>query len=311
MIKIVSVAMMLTGATVMVYTTYLCHSFIRVSKRERYKTQPWNRWVEYLALSLLYLFVVGFGVGLIDTTARDVEPIYSFVVVIFFLGSFFILLIVKALIYMSFRVRDKTMELMRTFVNAIDMKDAYTKGHSEHVYNIVGLFYDALPEEMQAKINKSKLQDASILHDCGKLSIKDEVLNKVGELSAEDWIRIKRHSLDGKKMLDDTCFNEISSWVLYHHERIDGEGYHGLKGNEIPVEARIIAIADTYSALSTDRIYREHMSHDEAIRVMREVAGKQLDAELLAEFEKIDAVSLIELLPTIRRETNRFLKAKL
>lgn len=136
-----------------------------------------------------------------------------------------------------------------------------------------------------------------MLHDCGEISIKDEILNKAGPLAAEDWASIKTHPLVGQKMLDDTCFREISSWVLYHHERMDGKGYYGLPGPDIPVEARLIAIADTYSALSTNRVYRRRLSHGDAVKIMRQVAGTQLDAGLLECFLKIDPPALAELLP--------------
>lgn len=224
------------------------------------------------------------------------EPIFTFVVVIFFFGSFFIFSAVKSQIAMAARLRGKTLEVMRTFVNAIDMKDSYTKGHSEHIYKIVGLLHDKLPEELRQRINKPKLQDAAMLHDCGKISVKDEILNKVGPLTPEDWASIKTHPLVGQKMLDDTCFREISSWVLYHHERMDGKGYYGLPGADIPIEARMIAIADTYSALSTNRVYRRRLLHEDAVNIMRQAAGTQLDAELLECFLKIDPLALAKLL---------------
>jgi len=193
----------------------------------------------------------------------------------------------SAQINMTVLLRAKNMEIMKTFVNAIDLKDSYTKGHSEHVYDLVNLICEHLPDTYLKRLNRAKLLDAAMLHDCGKISIKDEILNKRGRITQDDWEAIKSHAVTGKKMLDDTCFSDISDWVLYHHERIDGKGYYGLSGNEIPLESRIIAIADTYSALSTNRIYRKHYSHEQAVEIMALSTGSQLDIELMGCFMRI------------------------
>jgi len=193
-------------------------------------------------------------------------------------------------------MRNKNDELINTFVNAVDMKDTYTRGHSEHVYAVTNLFYNALRDDYKKKISRPKLLDAARLHDCGKISIRDDVLNKPGELSAEDWEIIKTHPGNGKRILDDTYLREISDWVLYHHERVDGKGYYGLSGNDIPIESRMIAIADTYSALTTNRIYRSGIRHDRVIDIMLEASGTQLDDKLMQQFLLINPWRLEALL---------------
>lgn len=275
------------GLTVMLFATYRFHKLIKHTREVTYQTQKGNSRAEVLSLCLMYVFVAAFSGGIGITLISPSGPMHTFVLGLFFLAAVFIHSTINSQISMTMLLREKNMEIMKTFVNAIDLKDSYTKGHSEHVYDLVAIIYDHLTEAYQARLNKSKLLDAAMLHDCGKISIKDDILNKRGRLTKEDWEAIKGHAIMGKRMLDDTCFSDISDWVLYHHERIDGKGYYGLSGNEIPLESRIIAIADTYSALSTDRIYRKRYSHEQALEIMALCTGSQLDIELMGFFMRI------------------------
>ena len=291
-IRILSFIAMLCGAGIMVSTTMRYRKLLKYNAEEAYDSHR-TSWVSpVIPLTMMYIFIFGFFVGMADNLMRQVEPIYLFVSFIFFLGAVFINASVVTQTDMATMLRNKSMEVMRTFVNAIDMKDSYTKGHSQHVYQIVDLFYEALPEQMQHKIKKPKLLDAALLHDIGKLNIEDTILNKRGTLTEAEWEVIRMHPLNGKKMMDCTCFVEISDWVLFHHERIDGNGYYKIAKEDIPLESRIIAIADTYSALCTDRVYRDKCSHQDALVVMRDVAGTQLDAELLQVFFTISQRAL-------------------
>lgn len=270
---------------------------IAYNRQSTYESQT-NKWLsERVALLFLYLFFAGFIVGAVDTVVRGVEPMYFFITVIFLLGAIFVFASIYAQEQLILRLREKTMETMKAFVNAIDMKDSYTKGHSQHVYEIIDLFYDRLDSVTQGKISKPKLIDAAMLHDIGKISISDKILNKNGALSDEEWLIIKTHPSNGQKMLAETCYSEIGDWVLYHHERIDGKGYYGLPGDDIPLESRMIAIADTYSALRTDRSYRLKKSHDEAIEIILDASGTQFDEGLVRTFLTIDRESLLPLQP--------------
>ena len=287
MVRAISLALIICGCIIMVYATFRYHGLLRYSRETTYKTLKSSGRTEWFSLGMLYVFIATFFVGFANALERELQPLYVYVTVVLFLSSFFIYHSVRTQIGMTARLHDKTMEIMRTFVNAIEMKDAYTKGHSEHVYRVVALLYDTLDAELQQRINKRKLLDAALLHDCGKISVEDAVLNKPGKLTQEDMASIKTHPLTGKKMLDDTCYCDISDWVLYHHERMDGKGYFGLRGEDIPMEARMIAVADTYSALSTDRVYRPRMSYEETVVIMREAAGTQLDPMLVDCFMRI------------------------
>lgn len=92
-------------------------------------------------------------------------------------------------------------------------------------------------------------------------------------------------------------FDEIADWIMYHHERMDGKGYYGVKGEDIPLAARIIAVADTYSAITMRRSYKEPRTHEDAVRIIREVAGTQLDAELVEIFLTIPREELERCIP--------------
>ncbi|MDL2219232.1 HD domain-containing protein [Ruminococcaceae bacterium OttesenSCG-928-O06] len=287
---------MLVGAVIMVVTIKRYHGLVKYIVEETYEKQHNGHAADKAALVLLYLFFLGFLVGIADTLIRGVEPMYFFITIIFLLGALFVHFSVRTQMAMAKRLREKTLETMKAFVNAIEMKDAYTKGHSEHVFSLVDLLYESLDAQTRSNINKSKLLDAAMLHDIGKISIKDEILNKKGKLDDSEWEVIKTHPQNGKKMLEDSCYREIGDWVLYHHERADGLGYYELEPNKIPIEAKLIAIADTYSALCTDRVYRKGMPHEQATEIMREVAGTQLDSDLVAHFLSIDEALLSNIL---------------
>ncbi len=280
----------------MVYATYLYARLLKRNRQETYTSKNANRVLEYASLILQIMFIFGYAAVFVYSLAVDPPLTLLVIAGIFFFGAVFVLISVKAQSSITGQLHDKTMEVMRTFVNAIDMKDTYTKGHSQHVYRVTELFYEVLPENIKSGINRSMLLDAALLHDIGKLSIKDEVLNKPGPLDEEDWATMKTHPENGKKILDDTSFSGISEWVLYHHERMDGRGYLKLQGDQIPIESRIIAIADTYSALCTDRIYRPRKQHEKAIEIMLNATVDQLDAALVGYFTNISKKSLEKLL---------------
>ena len=294
--KYVSLALMVIGALVMMVAIKKYYEMVMTAREEEYPSQTSSARVGVFSLILMFIFLGGFVVGLVDVITRNVEPIYLFVTLIFFLGAIFIYSTINAEHIMLIQLREKTMEIMKTFVNSIEMKDEYTRGHSQHVYYITAVFYDHLKAEDKDRTNRTRLLDAALLHDIGKISISDEILKNPEKITGgEDSEQIKKHPLNGKKILDDTCFSVISDWVLYHHERMDGKGYYNLPGEKIPFESRIIAIADTYSALRTDRVYREKKTHKEVIKIMQGEAGRQFDTDLLECFCKIDSEELSNL----------------
>jgi HD-GYP domain-containing protein (c-di-GMP phosphodiesterase class II) len=190
----------------------------------------------------------------------------------------------------------KNDEIVHTLVNAIEAKDEYTRGHSVHVENICKLIYEYLPADMKSGVNLSSLTTAAILHDIGKIGIHDSILNKPDKLTEEEFSIIKQHPKIGKQIFEKTSYESVAEILYCHHERVDGKGYYGITAEDIPAEAKIIAIADTYSALCTSRVYRTARSHDEAVKIIKDAAGTQLDADLADIFSAIPESKLTSLI---------------
>lgn len=186
-------------------------------------------------------------------------------------------------------------QTMHSLVRALEEKDSYTAGHSERV-----AFYStelakglSLSREEVDAVNK-----AAYLHDIGKIGMPDKVLHKKEKLTEEDFAYIKRHQTDGAKILEGLPFCEkIIPYILHHHERYDGKGYpHGLSGDMIPQGAQIIAIADSFDAMTTGRGYNSPLMLNEAIAELKKSSGVQINPvytqrfiELLEE-KKINAL---------------------
>lgn len=135
-----------------------------------------------------------------------------------------------------------------------------------------------------------ELKTIGLLHDIGKIAIEENILNKSEELTEDEWQEIKRHSEIGYRILNTVNdMLEISEYVLYHHERWDGKGYpKGLKGEEIPLQSRIITIIDAYDAMTSQRSYRSALPEENAIEELKINAGTQFDPNLVRIFiEKV------------------------
>lgn len=194
------------------------------------------------------------------------------------------------LISHSFRlyadIRQSYLTTVKTVAAAIEANDPYTKGHSERVSELTLALGKELgfPErELQ------KLQYVALLHDVGKIGISESILNKPGTLTEEEYEEIKRHSAIGAEILEKIQFlSNKSEIILYHHEKYDGSGYPaGLKGTEIPVEARILSIADAYNAMTTSRPYRNAMTPAAAVEELTRCSGIQFDPELVKTFKAV------------------------
>jgi diguanylate cyclase (GGDEF)-like protein/putative nucleotidyltransferase with HDIG domain len=167
----------------------------------------------------------------------------------------------------------------------LDLRDVATARHSE----TVGRYAEQIARELGFEVARvERIRAAGILHDIGKLGIADAVLHKPGALDPQEWLEIKRHPEIGSRILEHANLRDIGDWVLAHHERMDGRGYpHGVPAEQIPVEARILAVADAYEAMTSDRPYRRALPLEEARAELRRGAGTQFDAEIVAVFERI------------------------
>ncbi len=167
------------------------------------------------------------------------------------------------------------------FAKTIDAKDSYTNGHS---YRVAVYAREIARRTGMSEYEQERIYYMGLLHDIGKIGIPDNILTKPGKLTKEEFDIIKTHtSIGGDILADFTAIEEVSNGARYHHERFDGTGYcEGKKGEEIPVVARIIGVADTYDAMSSDRCYRKALSTDVIISELKKAAGTQLDPDYVA-----------------------------
>jgi len=174
-------------------------------------------------------------------------------------------------------------DLLRLIMDTLYERSSREEKHSERVSKYCGEMGKALKMPLY-KVNE--LTALGLLHDIGKIAIKDNVLNKPGKLNDEEWLEIKKHSETGYRILSQSPgMLHASRYVLAHHERWDGKGYpQGLKSYEIPTQARIISICDAFDAMRSKRPYRDPMPMEEAVKEIKKGAGSQFDPELAKVF---------------------------
>lgn len=169
---------------------------------------------------------------------------------------------------------------------ALDEKDEYTSGRSKRVCE----YAIAIAKEMNlSSIEISKIEVASLLHDIGMIGVPEYILNKTEKLSQEEYSKIQQHVSYGLNIIGNIKQLEtVVPIIKYHHERYDGSGYpYGIKGEEIPIGARIIGLADTFDALTSNRAYRQPMEFNKAVEVIQSLAGNQLDYNVVQAFLRI------------------------
>jgi len=170
-----------------------------------------------------------------------------------------------------------------SLATAIEKRDPYTGGHTKRVTSYSLAIAKYLPLSLA---ERKCLRIASVLHDIGKIGIEDQILRKPERLSPEEFNTIKHHSDMGAEIIEHIrSLREIVPGVKYHHEQLNGSGYpHGLKGKDIPMLARIVSVADTYDAMTTDRPYRKALEKEVAVEELRKYAGTQFDKEVVEAF---------------------------
>ncbi len=184
-------------------------------------------------------------------------------------------------IVQALKKKDET--ILFSLAQTIELKDPYTREHCENVANYAMMIAGALNFEEEAKKN---LKYGSWLHDCGKIGVPEDILNKKGILNEEEYNLVKKHPRWGADVAEQANMSRsIVNIILHHHERYDGGGYPShLKGRDIPFEARIVTIADVFDAMTSERPYRSKISKQKAAKKMLLSSGSIFDPELLEIF---------------------------
>lgn len=184
----------------------------------------------------------------------------------------------------STSMRSRTVDLI---MNSLYEKNEREQLHSQRVSK----FCVAIAKAMNfSNIEIDQMKIAGLMHDIGKIGVSEETLNNTEQLNDDEWIEIRRHSEIGYRILDSVNeFSQIAQYILAHHERWDGKGYpKKIKGEELPLQSRIIAVADAYDAMTTERTYKQTKSMNEAIKEMIIASGTQFDPEIVKVFiEKV------------------------
>jgi HD domain len=193
----------------------------------------------------------------------------------------------RALLDRVIELEELNEQTIFAFVRAIDARDPYTARHSETVAHYAVLLARALglpPADCQ------RIHLAGMLHDVGKVALERSVLHKPGPLDDDEWAQVREHPARSAHIIGAVArFAQYVPGARHHHERYDGRGYpDGLAGEAIPLDARILAVADSYDAMTSDRSYRPALSHAEAIRRLQEASGTQLDPACVRAFAALD-----------------------
>ncbi len=184
--------------------------------------------------------------------------------------------------YFLMKIRRRDLDIAEAMFAILAAEDPILVGHSLHVLNLSRLMYDFLPSEYRIRLRRSEFEYTALLHDIGKICISRDILYKPGKLSQEELLQVRRHADAGYQLIaHNQALQFMADGILYHHERIDGNGYKMMNGKDIPLVAKILAITDTYSAIVLSNSYKPSRTYSDAIISLRMAADTQLDKELV------------------------------
>jgi len=202
--------------------------------------------------------------------------------------------------------------ILKTMAELVECKDFITGGHIERTTHYLGALLNELSKEKTTDWDLKLVLQSAQLHDVGKISIKDHILLKPGKLTPEEFEEIKKHPTYGEKIIEkikentsERVFLEHAGiFAATHHEKWDGSGYpRGLKGEEIPLQGRLMAVADVYDALVSERPYKKPYTHDEAVNIIKEGRGSHFDPDMVDLFLK-SADEFDRITKSLSRKTN-------
>ena len=290
--KVVIYGAIIIGALIMITNIARYVIFLYTTRDVLSSGNKRDRIRKGIALVLLSFFLIGYLF-----VAFFSKPDMMMAMILFG-GSIFVMIILTLMFGLLETVKVRSIDIAEVLVGVIDARDPNLNGHSRHVQELTMLFYRYLPSNIRKDINPVSLEYAALMHDVGKLGVPESILNKPASLTKEEWDVMRQHPKVGVKILSPLeTFKPIVNWILYHHERMDGKGYYQAKVEEIPIPARIIAIADTYSAITMRRSYKPPRTHEDAVKIISEVAGTQLDADLVSIFLTIPKEELEKCFP--------------
>lgn len=229
----------------------------------------WRVW--HVSLASTYVSFVGLSIlgGLMAIAYRRIGFVSALII-------FAPLMVARYAVQQTVKITQSHYALVESLTAALEAKDGYTSGHSMRVSAL------AVKIARRMRLPESRVEIveyAGMLHDIGKIGIKDELLNKASPLTSDDFNTIRSHVVKGAEIVAPAEFlSGVAEIIKCHHERYDGRGYpSGLAGDAIPVEARILAVADAFDAMISDRPYRKGLGEDEAVRRLVAAAGTQFD----------------------------------
>lgn len=245
-----------------------------------------------LSLQKPLTYVIFCDIGMKVLYFTTLAPISMLMVILYSVQPWGMLLLIPPLAtahlsYKSyFQLSRETRQTLEVISEIIDLRDVYTAQHSRRVAEYARMIAEQMnlpPEEVE------QIYTAGMVHDLGKISVRDSVLLKPDVLTDEEYNVMKQHSKSGYEILKNLdMYKKGAMFVLMHHERVDGRGYPlGLRSSEIPLGARIMAVADSYDAMTTDRPYRNAMDSAKAMQILRENAGSQFDPAVVEVFCRI------------------------
>ncbi|HLS52640.1 MAG TPA: HD-GYP domain-containing protein, partial [Tissierellaceae bacterium] len=244
-----------------------------------------KKFTEVCFSSLKGIMLNAGSVGILGIIMALAHLSYGFGAVVLFFGP---LLLARHSFKLYIDMRNVYISTIETLGKIIEAKDPYTSGHANRVkkYSIMlaeayGLDYDRI----------QNIKRAAVLHDIGKIAINDNILHKSTKLTQSEFAHIMKHPTVGADIISEMDFlKDVADIIRYHHERYDGTGYpEGIGGDEVPLEAYILAIADAYDAMTTDRPYRKALERKEALKEIGKNAGSQFHPSLAEKFISIMA----------------------
>ena len=184
--------------------------------------------------------------------------------------------------------KESYFQTILALAKTVDEKDAYTRGHLEEVTKYGMIVAEELMDSVKMDIDMEELKTALLLHDIGKIGVPDALLHKASSLTPEEFEIMKQHTEIGARILEPIeKLKKVGRIIRHHQEKCDGTGYpDGLRGEDIPIEARIISVVDAYHAMTSDRPYRKALPEETALNELKNKSGTQFDADIVEAFMK-------------------------